>query len=87
MRASDGSGTKKRMKMLPGGSSETTGAPACSVSPGRASTSATNPATGEATERWARRQRAWASAASAASTAEAWATISSGRPSGACACW
>jgi len=46
-----GSGTKKRTKMFSGGSSEATGAPACSVSPARASTSATTPVTGETTER------------------------------------
>ena len=37
------SGTKKRTKMFPGGNNDTTGAPAATVSPARASTSVTRP--------------------------------------------
>ena len=69
-----------------GGSSDTTGAPAAIVSPGRASTSATRPPTGAATWRWSSRHCAMSSAARAAATAACCALISRSRPIGARIC-
>jgi len=67
---------KKRTKMFCGGSRKTTGAPAASVSPENAITSATRPASGETTERWSSRHCACLSAASSESTSDFCASIS-----------
>src|SRR5512142_502001 len=73
------SGTKKRTLTLPGGSSATTGAPACTNSPGRYSVSVTRPATGAACAFCATRHCACASASRAAFASACAAAISSVR--------
>ena len=77
------SGMKNRTKIFPGGNSDTTGAPAAMVSPGRANTSAMRPAAGAVTWRCDSRHSVISSAAFKARMAACWASISCGRPEGA----
>ena len=79
-----GLGNEKRTKMFSAGNSETTGAPAAKVSPGRAITSATTALTGETTDRCVSGLRLLG-AASSKSTIEDCASISPIRPMGASA--